>query len=81
MRLRVIALSAIVLLALVACNQDGGSDSVVGQSSNANSSAVLQVGAEAPALTVANTYNNDGVVPSLDNLEGKVVVLDYWAYW
>lgn len=40
-----------------------------------------KVGDQAPALTVVNAHNWEGGPQSLDDLKGKVVVLDFWAYW
>ncbi len=41
----------------------------------------MKVGAKAPAMTVANSLNWEGGPPTLESLQGKVVVLDFWAYW
>jgi cytochrome oxidase Cu insertion factor (SCO1/SenC/PrrC family) len=41
----------------------------------------LKVGAMAPAITVANSLNWEGGPTTLESLQGKVVVLDFWAYW
>lgn len=39
------------------------------------------VGKPAPALKVDHWLNTGGADLSLKKLAGKVVVLDYWAYW
>jgi cytochrome oxidase Cu insertion factor (SCO1/SenC/PrrC family) len=39
------------------------------------------VGKPAPKLSVSNWINAHGKALSLDKLRGKVVVLDFWAYW
>ena len=36
---------------------------------------------EAPALSVTNWQNTDGKALSLDELKGKVVLLDFWGVW
>ena len=94
MRHWVIALCAIVALALVACNEEAapasedlasGEPEMTESSSvnetSAGESGTAMIGAKAPAITVANSLNNDGAVPNLEDYIGQVVVLDYWAYW
>lgn len=39
------------------------------------------VGKTAPALNVGHWVNTDGKALSLQNLKGKVVVLDFFTYW
>ncbi|AIE87439.1 TlpA family protein disulfide reductase [Fimbriimonas ginsengisoli] len=39
------------------------------------------VGKPAPALQVGHWLNTKGAPLSLDKLKGKVVVLDFWAFW
>ena len=45
--------------------------------------AQIKVGSKAPELQVKELYNNYNELkhPLLANLEGKVVVLDFWATW
>lgn len=39
------------------------------------------VGKAAPALKVTQWLNTGGKALSLDKLKGKVVVIDFWAFW
>jgi len=39
------------------------------------------VGKPAPKLTTQNWANTSGQGLSLAKLKGKVVVLDFWAFW
>ncbi|HXH60533.1 MAG TPA: hypothetical protein VNI20_04180 [Fimbriimonadaceae bacterium] len=42
----------------------------------------LKAGDKAPDLVLdGNSYNWKGAMPKMADLKGKVVVLDYWAYW
>ncbi len=48
------------------------------------SSAVCQpkVGDDAPAIGLKKWVNLDGAaIPSLDDLQGKVVVIEFWGTW
>lgn len=39
------------------------------------------LGKPAPKLSVQNWLNTGGKALSLESLRGKVVVLDFWAFW
>ena len=39
------------------------------------------IGKSAPPLAVSDWTNTNGSELSLSKLQGKVVVLDFWAYW
>lgn len=41
----------------------------------------ISVGTVAPAISIENSHNWDGDLPTIEGLKGNVVVLDYWAYW
>lgn len=41
----------------------------------------IAVGTLAPAISIENSHNWDGDLPTIEGLKGSVVVLDYWAYW
>jgi hypothetical protein len=43
--------------------------------------ATVEIGKTAPMVTIANSHNWEGDLPNLDDMQGKVVVLDFWAYW
>jgi hypothetical protein len=78
--MRLIPLSlALAALALAACSKDAAPNTGVSQTEEAP--AVAVVGKPAPSLTVSESYNWAGGVPNLAEMRGKVVVLDYWAYW
>jgi hypothetical protein len=44
-------------------------------------SQTIAVGTVAPAISIENSHNWDGDLPTIEGLKGQVVVLDYWAYW
>lgn len=47
-----------------------------------NASAQLEIGATAPEVHVDHIFNKaDNVVPTLEQLKGKYVVLDFWETW
>ncbi len=39
------------------------------------------IGSEAPAIEASTWYNHDGPAPSLATLQGKAVLLEFWATW
>jgi hypothetical protein len=76
---------AIGALALsVSCNSERAASETrqpAVESSGPAASSGMKVGSKAPAITVANTLNWNGDPPDLESLQGKVVVLDFWAFW
>lgn len=81
--LTTLAIAALALFA--ACNKEapapGDSSGTVVESSPSGAPDVVQLDAAAPGMTVANSYNWEGDPPTIESLKGKVVVLDFWAYW
>lgn len=51
------------------------------QSTPAAKARQAMIGKEAPELKVNQWINTDGQTPSLKDLRGKVVVLDFFAFW
>lgn len=66
---RKLALACAVALALVA------------GSGTARQGSENLVGKPAPTLKVSKWINTNGKTLSLSGLRGKVVVLDFWAFW
>jgi cytochrome oxidase Cu insertion factor (SCO1/SenC/PrrC family) len=58
-----------------------GALAVAALTSSAAQSPNSLAGKKAPALTVQNWANTNGKTLSLAKLRGKVVVLDFWAFW
>ena len=83
MRLWHITLAVATLTLSAACNREpanGQSVADVTETPDAQATGA-KVGDLGPALTVANAHNWDGDPPRLEDLRGKVVVLDFWAFW
>ena len=40
-----------------------------------------KIGTKAPALKIESFYNSEGATTDLDQLNGKVVILDFWGTW
>ena len=84
MKLLARTLFVVAVISLMACNKDestGAANAKPSSSSALARSEKVTIGEMAPALFVENSLNNEDTVPNLDDLIGKVVVLDYWTYW
>ena len=39
------------------------------------------IGSDAPAIEASAWFNHEGPAPSLENLKGKAILLEFWATW